>query len=166
MRHRLTVALTTLALAACGRGEEEPAAQMDAAAPATAAATAPVDVSQPCALLTQAELGKVLGTPVTRQEEPSGTRCIYYTDDPVVFLDLEIDRQNAAAPWEGINQGNSMIDAPQDSLAGIGDQAFFGPRNRLYVLRGNTFMAIEAGFDDKVRGRAKRVAGLALRKLQ
>jgi len=36
----------------------------------------------------------------------------------------------------------------------------------LYVLSGDTFLAIEAGFDANVRERAKKVASLALSKLR
>jgi hypothetical protein len=36
----------------------------------------------------------------------------------------------------------------------------FGPRDRLYVKQDNVFIAIDAGFDDRVRERARKVARL------
>jgi hypothetical protein len=102
---------------------------------------------------------------VTRQDTPTPTRCVYYTDDPLVFVDLEVDREHAADSWKGVAAGNSAIGAAPSPVPGLGDQAVFGPRDRLYVLEGGVFLAIEAGFDDKVRDRATRVATLALSKV-
>ncbi len=120
----------------------------------------------PCSLITIAQMSSVLGQPVTRQDERTGRRCIYYTADPLVFVDLEIDRESAAESWKGINAGNVLISADQEKLSGIGEQARFGPRDRLYILAGGTFLAIEAGFDSAVRERAKKVAALAVSRLR
>jgi hypothetical protein len=129
--------------------------------PTTAAAS-----QGPCSFITPAEMGSVLGQPVTRQDERAGRRCIYYTADPLVFVDLEVDRESAAESWKGVNTGNAMIGADQEKLSSIGEQAAFGPRDRLYVLSGDVFVAIEAGFDANVRERAKKVASLAVSKLR
>jgi hypothetical protein len=107
----------------------------------------------------------VLGKPITRQQSQSPSRCIYYTDDPLVYVDIDVDRENGPASWKGVNGGNTAIGASQEAVAGLGDQAFFGPRDRLYVLKGSTFLAVEAGFDANARDRAKKVAGLALTKV-
>jgi len=111
-------------------------------------------------------MGSVLGLPVTRQNERAGRRCIYYTANPLVFVDLELDRESAAESWKAINAGNAMIGADHEKLSGIGEQAVFGPRDRLYVLSGDAFLAIEAGFDNAVRERAKKVATLVVSKLR
>jgi hypothetical protein len=180
--HPLTPLLlaTTALLAACG-SSPAPTSPLPAAtaAPTTAAAqTAATPAAVPakasggsqaagrdtCALVPGADLAAVLGKQVTRQQAQSATRCTYYTDDPMVFVDLEIDRENGSAAWKGVNGGNASIGASPDAVAGLGDQAFFGPRDRLYVLKGNTFLAIEAGFDDQVRDRARKVAQVALSK--
>jgi hypothetical protein len=124
------------------------------------------DVASVCELIPETELNEAMGAPVTRREEQSPTRCVYYTADPVVFADIEIDRENAEASWAGVSAGNDIIDAPEDSVAGIGDKAFFGPRDRLYIMKGNTYAAIEAGFDDKVRDRARRIARVVMEKVQ
>ena len=80
----------------------------------------------------------MLGQPVTRQDERAGRRCIT-TPHPLVFVDLELDRESAAESWKGINAGNAMIGADHEKLSGIGEQAVFGPRDRLYVLSGDAF---------------------------
>jgi hypothetical protein len=83
-----------------------------------------------------------------------------------VFVDLEVDRQTAAESWKGVNTGDALIGAAPNSVPGLGEQAFFGPRDRLYVLSGQAFLAIEAGFDNDVRERARKVATVALGKLR
>ena len=153
----LLLALSVLSLS-IGAAQEQTPAQDEAAATAAGGG--------PCSVITRDEMATVLETPVTRQEEPTGTRCVYYTEDPLVYVDLEIDRQNAAEAWKGVNSGNEVIGADQDTVLGLGEQAFFGPRDRLYVLSGDAFLAIEAGFDDKVRERAAKVATLAVNKLR
>ena len=141
------------------------AVPMAATVAAGAKAAAPAAGGDACSVVTGADLGGVVGKPITRQQSQSPTRCVYYTDDPLVFVDLELDRENAATSWRGVNEGNTAIGASKEAVTGLGDQAFFGPRDRLYVLKGNVFLAIEAGFDADVRERAKKVAGLALTKV-
>jgi hypothetical protein len=161
-------AALAMALAACGGSgrsaddDDRAAGGAGETARAAAASGGTAPSSDPCALFTQAEVGSIIGTPVTRQEAPTARRCVYYTADPVVYVDLEVDRADADASWTGVNAGNAAIGAAQDSLAGIGDEAFFGPRDKLYARKGGTFVAVEAGFDDKVRDRARKVARAAL----
>jgi hypothetical protein len=78
--------------------------------------------------------------------------------------DVHVDRDGAPS-WEGVNAGNAKIGAAQDSLAGVGDSAFYGPRDRLYLMKSGAFISVEAGFDDSVRVRGKRVAQLIASKL-
>ena len=118
-----------------------------------------------CALVADSELSDALGSAVERHESPTPKRCVYYTADPLVYADIEIDRESGDASWQGVNAGDSIIEAPQDSLSGIGDMAFFGPRDRLYIKKGSSFAAIEAGFDDKVRARARNIARVVVPKL-
>ena len=152
------------ALACGGKADSGAAGGEGETASATASATtagAKTTDRDPCALFTEAQMGEVIGTTVTRHETQS-SRCIYYTADPNVYVDLEVNRSDADAMWKGVNAGNAAIGAAQDSLAGIGDQAFFGPRDRLYARKGGTFVAVEAGFDAKERDRARKVARAAL----
>lgn len=118
-----------------------------------------------CSLITDAEIGEAIGASVISHEAPTPNQCIYSTAEPMVFIDVELDREDGEAAWRGINAGNAMIEAAQDSLTGIGDEAFFGPRNRLYIKKGGSFAAIEAGFDDKVRERARKVAAVVVAKM-
>lgn len=168
---RLLAAAAAFALAACAApaDEQRDSTQASAASAAASAAGpspgAPSAASGPCSLFTQAQMSEVLGAPVTRLSEQSSRKCIYYTANPVVYVDLELDREGAEAGWAGVTGGDSLIGAPQDSTAGLGDGAFFGPRDRLYVRKGRAFLAIEAGFDDGVRARARKVARAALERL-
>ncbi len=125
----------------------------------------PASQEATCSSITDAEIAEAIGVSVDRHEAPKANQCVYYTADPLVFIDIELDRESGDAAWQGINAGNSLIDAPQDSLTGIGDEAFFGPRNRLYIKKGSAFAAIEAGFDDKVRERARKVAQVVTAKM-
>lgn len=83
-----------------------------------------------------------------------------------MFVTLEVDQESAAASWQGAGGGNEAIGAATDKVTGLGDKAFFGPRDVLYVLSADTFVMVEAGFDDKVRERGKKVAKLVLDKLE
>ena len=149
-----------LSLACSGRSDSA----SDTTAGDTAVASAASEQTT-CALVPDAEVAGAIGQPVERHESPAPNRCVYYTANPVVFVDIEVDRENGAAAWQGISTGDSLIGAPEDSLTGIGDKAFFGPRDRLYIMKGNSFAAIEAGFDDKVRERARAVAKVVVAKL-
>ena len=110
-------------------------------------------------------MSTAIGSTVTITEEINANHCIFRTAAPLVYADVEIDRENADAAWQGINAGDSLIGAQQDSLKGIGDKAFFGPRDRLYMRKGNAFAAIEGGFDENARSRALSVARLVASKL-
>jgi len=155
-------ALAGLIITACAKDS----GQTDDASPATSdSPVAQSSVSSTCSMVSDAEMSEALGAPVTGREETTSTRCIYRTAAPLVYADVEVDRENADAAWQGINAGDSLIGAPQDSLEGVGDKAFFGPRDRLYFRKGQAFVAIEAGFDEKVRERAVRIARLVSGKL-
>ena len=72
---------------------------------------------------------------------------------------MEVERDGDAA-WQGVNAGDSIIEAQQDLLAGIGDKAFYGPRDRLYVKKGPVLWRSKVGFDENARARALKVAKL------
>ena len=118
-----------------------------------------------CTIATRDEMSAAIGASVTATDEQSSNHCIFKTAEPLAYADVEIDRENADAAWQGINAGDSIISAQQDSLTGIGDKAFFGPRDRLYFRKGNAFVAVEGGFDDNARKRAIAVARLISAKL-
>lgn len=154
-------AIAALMIAGCSKGGEPgngSAAGADSAVSSSQALNA-------CSIVSDAEMSDALGAPVAGKEETNAGHCIYKTASPLVYADVEIDRENADAAWKGVNAGDSLIGAPQDSLTGIGEKAFFGLRDRLYVRKRDAFIAIEAGFDDKVRERAKKIARLVSAKL-
>jgi hypothetical protein len=154
-----TACLAVLVMTACNDSTAlRPAPPPAPSTPQGAAASA-------CASVHAEDLARAIGSKVTRREDRSPNRCVFYTDDPLVYVDLEVDRHNAGEAWKGVRAGNTLIGAKEEGLAGLGEQAFFGPRERLYVLRGETFLAIEAGFDANVRDRARRVAELVLKKI-
>jgi hypothetical protein len=113
-----------------------------------------------CPPVTDEQMAEAIGEPVTEKQETKEGHCLYKTANPVVYADIESRWGNADAEWQGINAGDSTIGAPQDSLTRIGDKAMFGPRDRLYVKQDDVFIAIDAGFDEKVRERARSVARL------
>lgn len=118
-----------------------------------------------CPPVSEDEMSEVIGATVTEKQETREGHCIYKTADHIVYADIEARWGNAEAEWQGINAGDSVIGAPQDSLAGIGDKAMFGPRDRLYVKQDDVFIVIDAGFDEKAKERARKIARLLVSKL-
>ena len=140
-------------------------AAADSSAATATPAEASAQVTNACTVLTKEEMSAAIGSAVTATEEVNANHCIYRTAAPLVYADVEIDRENADAAWQGINAGDSTIGAQQDSLKGIGDKAFFGPRDRLYFRKGDAFVAVEGGFDEHARERALSVARAVAGKL-
>ena len=153
-----------IAATACTKSDT---ASSDSSAATTAEQSAGSTTSSAsaCSIASKDEMSTAIGSAVTATEEINANHCIFRTAAPLVYADVEIDRENAEAAWQGINAGDSLIGAQQDSLKGIGDKAFFGPRDRLYLRKGNAFAAIEGGFDENARERALKVARLVSDKL-
>lgn len=164
----VTAIVVLLFAAACGGADAGDEARADSTEASANTAAAPTSAASqdPCTVLTQEEMAAAIGAPVVGTERTSSTRCLYKTADPLVYVDLEVDRENADAAWQGIGGGNAAIGAAQDTIAGLGAEAFFGPRDRLYVRAASAFVAIEAGFDDRARARARDVAAAVLPKLR
>lgn len=160
----MKISIAAVLVAGClGCSARDDGKSADAARDSAVAARLAVSQNT-CSFLPGSELTEAMGGAITRQDAPFVDRCVYYTADPVVYADIQIDRDGEEA-WQGVNVGDSIIAARQDSLAGIGDKAFFGPRDRLYIKKGDTFVSIEAGFDDKVRARARKIARVVIAKL-
>ena len=119
----------------------------------------------PCSYVTDAEIGEAIGKSVSRHEENSG-QCAYYTDDPVVFVTLDVDTEDADASWRGVKGGTSLAGGETNKVEGIGEEAFFGARDILYVKDGDIFMSLEAGFDTETRERARKLAPIVLANLK
>ena len=161
MRHALGIAALVFAALACSKGDNAEI-ESDSADEVAEEATDPAGA---CAIATDAEMSAAIGEPVTGKQDIAVNHCIYRTSNALAYADVTIERENAEAAWQGVNAGDSLIGAPQDSLTGIGDKAFFGPRDRLYFKKGGTFVAVEGGFDDRSRERARSIARLIAGKI-
>ncbi len=175
MPRLLTRLLTLLCLplllcAACGQAQQDtdsaPSPQ-----PTAVATTVPAgddgadDTADACSHVTDAEIGESIGKTVSRHEVNSG-QCTYYTDDPVLFVTLNVDTEDAESSWQGVKGGNSLAGAEENKVEGIGEVAFFGARDILYVKDGDIFLSLEAGFDTETRERAKKLAPMILAKVK
>lgn len=161
--NRFSLVLAIIVVSACSKTESSPAA--DSLSTPAAAASGQVESVTACTIASKEEMSAAIGAEVTGTDEVNQNHCIYKTANALAYADVEIDRQNADAAWQGVNSGDSIIGAPQDSLAGIGEKAFYGPRDRLYFRKGNAFVAVEGGFDGEARARARKVAQLIASKL-
>lgn len=160
MRISSSITLCLLIAAACSKSSSSTA---DTSSQAAASGAKPAATA--CDIATKEEMSTAVGSPVTETQSLSDNHCIFKTAQALAYADVEIDRENGAAAMQGISNGDSMIGASENTLAGIGDTAFYGPRDRLYFRKGNTFVAVEGGFDNDARERARKVAQLVAGKL-
>ncbi len=168
----LSMVIPLLLFAACGQAEQ---GNTDVTNPqpteaATEAASGETETGASaeagaCSHVTDAEVGEAIGKTVSRHEENSG-QCTYYTDDPVVFVTLDIDTENAESSWQGVTGGSDLAGAETNKVEGPGDEAYFGARDILYVKDGDIFMSLEAGFDTETRERARKLAPIVLANLK
>ena len=159
---RSLLLVIAIVIAACSKPADSSG---DSAAVAKSAQPPASKGGNMCPPVTDAEMSEAIGAPVTEKQETREGHCVYKTAQAIVYADIDARWGNAEAEWQGITAGDSTIGAPQDSLSGLGDKAFFGPRDRLYLKQDDVFIAIEAGFDNKVRERARRIARLLVSKL-
>ena len=157
MKPKQLLAIVGLVIVACSKSADSARDTSTLAGDSQSASTRKGTVCPP---VTDAQMAEAIGEAVTEKMETKEGHCLYKTANPVIYADIESRWGNADAEWQGINAGDSTIGAPQDSLTGIGDKAMFGPRDRLYVKQDDVFIAIDAGFDEKVRDRARKVARL------
>ena len=166
----LTLMVIPLVLcAACGQAEQGttdplPTAAVTEAASGDAEGGASSEAAA-CSHITDAEIAETINKPVSRHEE-NGGKCTYYTDDPLLFVTLDVDTEDAESSWQGVKSGNSLAGAEENKVEGIGEEAFFGARDILYVKDGDIFLSLEAGFDTETRARAKKLALMILAKFK
>ncbi len=170
MRPLPLIVIVLLLCAACGQAQEDTTSALSLratalATTASAGAEGSDDTADTCSFVNDEEIGTAIDKTVTRHEENSG-QCTYYTDDPVVFVTLDVDTEDADASWQGVKGGNSLTGAEENKVEGIGEEAFFGARDILYVKDGDIYMSLEAGFDTETRERAKKLAPMNLEKLK
>ena len=157
-----------LLCAACGQAEQSTTDVTNPQPTAAASGETEGDANSeagPCSYVTDAEVGEAIGKSISRHEENSG-QCTYYTDDPMVFVTLEVDTENAESSWQGVTGGTDLAGGETNKVEGTGEEAFFGARDILYVKDGDIFMSLEAGFDTETRERARKLAPMILAKLK
>jgi hypothetical protein len=149
-RHLLLMAGMTLLLGACG-GASTPAAtsapngtvasattavtgpSQQATIPVVAGPTTPgtTGISEPCSLLTQAEVDAAVGQPLGPGLQSLGRDCGWSATDNTAGVDVQVSdwaqtKTAATAPGNG----------PPISVPGVGDEAFYR-QGDLYVRKGD-----------------------------
>lgn len=152
--------LLAIAVAGCGSGggnEAAPAGGEEAARAASAQ-------TDPCSLVTAAEVGEIIGDKIVAAKPADGS-CTYETEDAQASsVTVELNQSDAAGQMgvarqaAGILKGMGEEAAEQGGQAGqdvnamladsgdtpkIGDDAFFGPNQQLSVRKGNSYIAIQ-----------------------
>lgn len=136
MRLWVPIGLAGLALCGCGGGEQAPAEEGNAAAPAATASAAPAA----CDVLTQADAAKALGRDVQRMESeggPAGLDMCQYGYQGEGMMDMgqatvTVQPVDLASLKAGVvGQGFAV-----EPVAGLGDEAFWSPEAGLYVGKG------------------------------
>jgi hypothetical protein len=160
-RNALLSAVMALALAGCGSkpdGGTEASGTHSEATPAAAAAG-----TDPCSLVTTAEMGEILGEEIVAAKPGEGS-CTYETQDAQASsVTIELDQKDAAGQMDiakrtaGVLKGmgeeaskqgaagqdvNAMLSDSGDTPS-VGDEAFFGPNTQLSVRKGNSYIAIQ-----------------------
>lgn len=156
------VATMALAVAACGSKADKAgndAVQANADGPVGAAG-----VKDACSLITRDEVGAIIGDKVVATK-PSAGSCEYDTADPQASsVTIELNQDDAAgqmdiakrtagflkgmgarAAKEGGGAGqdvNAMLSESGDTPK-VGDEALFGPNQKLSVLKGKIYIAVQ-----------------------
>ncbi len=122
-------------------------------------ATVAIDV---CSLVSKEDVGAAIGEKIV-QTEVKGDICIYETEDVASSVEIEVKRNDAAAEMQSARDvakilgklGGEMKDAKgaegdvgemlakdSASVSGIGDEAFFGANEQLFVLKNNVYFTV------------------------
>ena len=148
--------LMALALAGCGSQSGDDNATATAEGPRAAAST------DPCSLVTNEEVGAIIGEPITGTEKGDGS-CTWQTADAQAStVTIEINQIDAAGEMATAKQAAGILKDMGGAVADqggagtdvnaalsdsgdtpkIGDEAFFGPNQQLSVRKGNSYIAI------------------------
>lgn len=160
MKNRIihVVALAVVA-GACGSSNEQTDDQKGSAGTVAAAARRGGIDRNACELLTLAEVGAAVGSPVTATEtnhEPGRSDCYWATADSIAGMGLVAYWTGGKEGWEILAASRGMAkDIVQqqegvvlDSIVkagpveGIGDRALFSPLLPSLVLRGNVLLEL------------------------
>jgi hypothetical protein len=160
-RNALLSAIVALALSGCGSNSDESSqagGNQASAAPAAAAAG-----TDPCSLVTTAEVGQIVGDEIVATKPGEGS-CTYETQDAQASsVTIDLDQKDAAGQMdiarrtagvlkgmgeEAAKQGaagqdvNAMLSDSGDAPK-VGDEAFFGPNSQLSVRTGASYIAVQ-----------------------
>ena len=153
-------ALSVVALASCGRGEEG-AGSTTSGAPA--ADTPPPSKSasvDPCALVTKAEAEAFFTVTLTGPETDDfgGSRkCIYKNASGKAMV---VGISDGPSSKEALVQLGALMNAR--AVTGVGDAAIEGPIGMISFVKGSTMCTIDAGIprwnDEQLQALAKKAA--------
>ena len=123
-------------------------------------ATVAIDV---CSLVTKEDVGAAISETIV-QTEAKGDTCIYETEDDMGSrVEIEVKRKDAAGEMQAARDvakilgkmGGAMKEAngaegdvgemlakDRASVSGIGDEAFFGANEQLFVLKNNVYFTV------------------------
>jgi hypothetical protein len=97
--------------------------------------------SKPCSVVTPAEMEKILGTRIIKVSL-NDTTCLYYTD--------ETRSAEVETTWTGGKpvylqmKGYNSAPGNVQAIVGIGDEAYFPVTDVLHVLKGDTYVVVNA----------------------
>ena len=132
----LAAALLAAALAGCGGSEPRAPAGTDPAQVTTAPATTATREG-PCALVSDQEFAAVVGRPIVETKPGvsfSGPGCDWY-DDQGGTVEMSL---LTAQEYENAKLGST----PLRTVAGIGDEAYLGSYDRIFVKRGDRHFVV------------------------
>lgn len=160
MTHRQMLAISLAALIsgmlACGPATSGGGAPPEEATepPAGAATTSPLDIIEPCAVLTQEDAAAFFGTEAQAGEAGSGSTnasCRYMSSDGRMnlYLLLEYDPAGALNTADYVQQKT----ADAQDVAGLGDGAYFDPANHmLQIAKGSWMVRLNGWLGDSNAG--------------
>jgi hypothetical protein len=160
------VLLCTLALVVFGCNSSSPGeatasrAETSGSTANASQATVAIDV---CSLVTKEDVGAAISETIVQMEAKDDT-CIYETEDGMGSrVQIEVKRTDAAGEMQAARDvakilgklGGEMKDAKgaegdvgemlakdSASVSGIGDEAFFGANEQLFVLKNNVYFTV------------------------
>ena len=97
--------------------------------------------SKPCSLITRAEIGQILDSQIVKVTNTEHS-CAYFTDDT---KSAQVETtwtggKDAMKEIKGFNSGEGLM----SPIAGLGDEAFLQAAGVLHVLKGDTYVVINA----------------------
>ena len=154
----------TLVVVGCNSGSSPEATAARGEKIASSANSSQVSgANDACSLVSKEDVGAAIGEIIVRAEV-KGDACIYQTEDSMGSrVEIEVKRKNAAGEMQAARDaakilgkiGGEMKDAngaegdvgamlakDSASISGIGDEAFFGANEQLFVLKNDVYFTI------------------------